>query len=149
MGELRLLDPRPVRDDLVARGLASPAEVASFVSFLHVDPRRTLIVIYSVDRFTLEEAHASNFGVREWRHVSVSVKGALDARLRDQKRIGRQREGGERSPAPLPDWYDLTHIVYGHPELGFDPGQGVWQYLPAPGEKRLNIAEALHLRQPK
>lgn len=106
------------------------------------------LVIHSIDRFTLEEAFRDQLGIRTWRHVSVSVAGALEARLADQKRIGRERRGGERSPAPLPDWYDLTHVAYAHPELGFDPTRAVWQYLPPTGESYLNIAEALHLRQP-
>ena len=50
---------------------------------------------------------------------------------------------------PLPDWYELTHLAYEHAEeLGFDPLQAVWQYLPGAAEPGLNIAEALHLRQP-
>lgn len=150
MGELK---PTPFAAgyDLVALGLATPAEVARYTAYFHDSgPGKALIVVTSTDVFSLEEAHATQFGIPRWRHASISVVGALNARLEDQRRIGRVREGGERSPAPLPDWYDLTHVAYEHAaELGFDPHQPVWQYLPPLSEKRLNIAEALHLRQPR
>jgi hypothetical protein len=108
-----------------------------------------LIVIHSLDEYDLEEAFLNQFGIRRWRHVSVSVRGQWAAALADQRFLGRKRKGGERSPVPLPDWYDLTHLAYEHAaELGFNRLQAVWQYLPPPGEEYLNIAEALHLRQP-
>jgi len=137
--------------DLVALGLATMDEVSRYTSYLHTGGgMRTLIVVVSVDEFSLEDAFYHYMGVRRWQHISVSVKGSLDARLQDQKRIGRAREGGERSPAPLPDWYDLSHIAYVHArETGMDPNRPVWQYLPPSWEPRLNIAEALHLRQPR
>jgi len=108
-----------------------------------------LIVIHSIDVYDLGDAYATQLGIRTWRHVSVSVAGQLQAALADQRFLGRKRRGGERSPVPLPDWYDLTHLVYQHgAELGFNRFQAVWQYLPPVGEEYLNIAEALHLRQP-
>lgn len=109
---------------------------------------KTLTVTLTLDVYTLEEAHTAMLGIRRWRHVAVGVRGSLQARLADQQAIGRKRAGGERSPAPLPDWYDLTHIAYSHPELGFDSTRAVWQYLPPTSEPYLNIAEALHLCQP-
>jgi hypothetical protein len=132
--------PEAILPDLAAAGM-----LGRYQPFHH----GRQIVVWSIDEHSLEEAWTDNLGIRRWLHVSVSIMGALDARLADQKRIGRQRRGGERSPAPLPGWYDLTHIAYGHAtELGIDPTRGVWQYLPAPGESYLNLAEALHLRQP-
>ena len=108
-----------------------------------------LHVIASLDEYDLEEAWLTQFGVRRWRHVSVSVAGQLQAAMLDQRLLGRKRRGGERSPVPLPDWYDLTHIAYEHAaEFGFNRAQAVWQYLPPVTEAYLNIAEALHLRQP-
>jgi len=132
------------------REFVNEIHLAGYTMYRHGDRRRELLVSTSTDRYSVEEAHFRNFGIRTWHHVTVSVQGALKARLEDQKKIGRQREGGERSPAPLPDWYELTHIAYDHAkEVGFDASQAVWQYLPPPHETRLNVAEALHLRQPR
>ena len=108
-----------------------------------------LRVIVGIETYDLEAAFLRTWGIRRWRHASVSVVGQLQRRLADQKRIGRERRPGERSPAPLPDWYDLTHLAYEHTaELGFDPNAAIVQYLPGRQEMALNIAEALHLRQP-
>lgn len=154
MSELIRQDPRPVIDDLEALRLLSPGspEVPPDMAIYYHESRdRTLTVIFNTDIYEAWQAHAYHFGVRRWRHVSVSVQGALRARLADQQAIGRAREGGERSPAPLPDWYDLTHIAYAHwAEFGFDPASPVFQLLPPPmaDGSYLNIAEALHLRQP-
>lgn len=150
MGELQLL--RSTDEWLKvewAKEYAEYVRKAGYTSYTHeVSRNKTLFITTSTDHYTVEEAHLRFLGYRTWHHVSVSVKGALYARLKDQQQIGRQREGGERSPAPLPDWYDLTHMAYIHgKELGFDTSQAVWQYLPPPGEDKLNIAEALHLRQ--
>lgn len=98
-----------------------------------------LRVIVSNDRYSLREANATAFGIRLWRHVSVSVLGWQRA---------PRAKAGMRSEAPLPDWYDLTHLVYHHPELGFDAGADVWQCLPPPDSYN-NLAEALHLLQPR
>jgi hypothetical protein len=138
---VRVETPPAMRLELAAHGL----DPDTYVNFRHGRE----IVVWSVDRLSLEDAHRDAFGIRVWLHISVSVQGALAARLADQKRIGRQRHGGERSPAPLPDWYALTHLAYDHPDLGFDRTRGVWQYLPPPGASYLNVAEALHLRQPR
>ena len=125
------------------------AEAIGFRTYLH-KAERTLIVTVSRDRYSLEDAFANAFGIRDWQHVTVSVAGALRVRLADQRRTGRVRRGGERSPAPLPDWYELAHLAYDHPtELGLDPERPTYQYLPGRSEGSLNIAEALHLRQPK
>jgi hypothetical protein len=124
------------------------AELHGITTWFH-HGSRLLIVTLSMDRYDLRDAHASQFGIRTWRHAAISVQGALKVRLEDQKRIGRQRRGGERSPAPLPDWYELSHLAYDHAvEVGFDPERAIWQYLPPSWEPKLNIAEALHLRQP-
>lgn len=109
---------------------------------------RILTVTLTVENHDLEDAHLNLLGIRRWRHVGVGVYGSLQARLRDHAKIGRKRRPGERAPVPLPDWFDLSHIVYDHPELGFDRTRAVWQYLPPPTEEYLNIAEVLHLRQP-
>jgi hypothetical protein len=116
----------------------------------HAEPGRpTLVVQYSVDQYTLEDAFRHFLSIRRWKHLSVSVRGQWAIAMADQREIGRKRRGGERSPTPLPDWYDLTHLAYQHgAEVGFDPRFAVWQYLPPPDEPYLNIAEALHLRQP-
>lgn len=115
----------------------------------HAEGSRVLTVQYTVDHHTLEDAFRYYLNVRHWKHLSVSVEGHLQAALDDQRRLGRKRRGGERSPVPLPDWYDLTHLAYDHAaEVGFDPRFPVWQYLPASDELYLNIAEALHLKQP-
>jgi len=140
-----------IADEPWMREYAAEARAMGYTSYLHEGNHgRILIVGVSTDRYSVEEAHLRNFGIRTWHHISISVQGALKARLEDQKKIGRQREGGERSPAPLPDWYDLTHVAYNHAkEVGIDASQAVWQYLPPPTETKLNIAEALHLRQPR
>lgn len=83
-----------------------------------------LFLIVSLDMMGLDEAHADMFGVRRWRHISVSVE-------------------GQRS---LPSWDDLTHLVYRH-NLGFDQSRDVLQFLPPPSAY-VNLAEALHLWQP-
>jgi hypothetical protein len=129
---------------------ADPAFLARFQSGVHAveGSSRRLIVTLSVDHYTLEEAHLRYLGIQSWLHVCASVAGQLEARLKDQRRIGRQRDPGERSPVPLPDWYDLTHITYEHPELGFDRTRDVYQIIPAPGGPYTNIVEALHLHQP-
>lgn len=149
-----------VMADLIRRGLADPADFDNLIDFrtfrhgpqrkvITVPGDRELIVTKSRERYSLDVAHTSWFGIRLWTKVVVSVAGALEARLADQKRIGRQRRGHERSPAPLPDWYELTHLVYEHgQELGLDPVRPVYQYLPGADEPYLNVAEALHLRQP-
>ena len=111
--------------------------------------RPVLTVQSSIDRYDAAEAFLHWFGVRAWRAIGVGVSGQLQQRLVDQKRLGRQRGPGERSPVPLPDWYDLTHLVSVHGIfLGVDPDRPVWQYLPPSGEPYLNMAEVLHLRQP-
>lgn len=111
---------------------------------------RELTITTSRERMNLERAFESFFSIRDWQRVVVSVYGALWARIQDQRQIGRQRGPGERSPAPLPDWYELNHLVYEHgAELGLDPDRPVYQYLPSRLEPYLNVAEALHLRQPK
>lgn len=148
MSELVLQDRQGVIDDLAALKLVSPAEVPPDMAIYYHDK---LTVIFTTEQYDVWQAHAYHFGIRRWRHVSVSVQGALKVRLEDQRAIGRKREGGERSPAPLPDWYDLTHIAYAHWEdFGFDQGAPVFQLLPPPmvDGAYLNIAEALHLRQP-
>ena len=85
------------------------------------------LVIYSDhERHSLEEA-AALFGVRDWRHMSVSVRG--------QER--------------MPTWGELTHLVYAdHPMLGFDRSRDVLQFLPPPADY-VNLAEVLHLWQPR
>ena len=152
MGDLRLI--RSTDEWLKvdwAKEWAAQIARAGYASYLHEGNHgRTLIVTTSTDHYSPETAHYSQLGIQTWHHISVSIQGALKARLKDQQKIGRQREGGERSPAPLPDWYDLTHMAYGHAkELGIDDTHAVWQYLPPPSEPKLNIAEALHLRQPR
>lgn len=160
-------DYRRTLDDLIARGLLPPdiaAEAfATHRMFRHGERgpgrdgkplgkpgERTLTVTVSREHYEINTAFRHFFGVRDWQHAAVSVYGALHVRLEDQRAIGRERQAGERSPAPLPDWYELTHLVYDHGiELGFDLRQPVYQYFPALGEDYLNIAEALHLRQPK
>ena len=141
---------RSIMEDLIARGLATPADIPEgLVTLRHTGAGGPdLTVTCSIETYSLEFAHAHAFGLRRWRHVTVSVAGQLQARLADQRAIGRERGPGERSPVPLPGWYDLTHVVYGHPELGFNPGFAVYQILPPPDAPYLNIAEALHLRQP-
>lgn len=135
--------------DTLARDGAPPELIAQWRAnhggaFTH----GKLSVMLSVDVLNLEDANRE-FGVRRWRHISVSVIGQNAARLADQAAIGRQREAGERSPVPLPDWYDLTHIAYEHAaELRIDPTRAVYQVLPPPGSPYVNLAEALHLRQP-
>ena len=162
MSRLIQLDAQVLVDELLALGVVTREElarrrVADHRLFVHEgrylgEPgQRELAVQTTLERYELERANAETFGIVRWRHASISVRGQLQERLKDQKRIGRTRAGGERSPVPLPDWYELTHIVYEHAEeLGFDPRQPVWQFLPAPAvpDMRLNIAEALHLRQP-
>lgn len=128
-----------------------PPEIAGrFQLGHHIDRSgKVLTVILSIDEYSLEEAFRENLGIRRWLHVSVGVQGQWQARMADQRKIGRQRGPGERSPVPLPDWYDLTHIAYEHPELGFDRTQAVYQVLPPPGDPHyVNFAEVLHLRQP-
>jgi hypothetical protein len=161
VSDLIAVDMRPYVDDLLRRGIVTPEELAAhrFLDhrgFRHVagpiggkPGKRELFVQVTVEVYDLEDAHARLFGIRKWRHASISVKGQLQARLADQRAIGRVRAPGERSPVPLPDWYELTHLAHEHPkELGFDPDWAVWQYLPGRNEMGLNIAEALHLRQP-
>lgn len=107
-----------------------------------------LHVILSVEDLSLEEAHERLLGIRRWRHISVSVIGQWQLAMEDIRTHGR-RGPGERSPVPLPDWYDLTHLAYDHAtEFGFSPLVAVWQYLPPPSDPYVNFAEALHLRQP-
>jgi hypothetical protein len=156
--ELTRLDPSTIVAELAALGLMEGQRVPDdFRLYEHVErtaPQgtfvlRTLTVIFNLETYDTFQAHAYHFGIRRWRHVSVGIRGSLQARLADQRALGRQREPGERSPAPLPDWYDLTHIAYGHwDELGFDPSAPVFQILPPPGSDYVNLAEALHLRQP-
>lgn len=160
MSRLVAVDMRTHLDELLALGVVTKEELAAHAyvdhrGFLHEGKmggkpgERLLIVQTTLEMYDLEDAFRRTLGIRKWRHVSVSVKGALDIRLADQKVIGRRRRPGERSPAPLPDWYELTHIAYDHAaELGLDPDFAVWQYLPGRLEPGLNIAEALHLRQP-
>lgn len=149
MSELVAIDLKFLLDDLASMGLVAPEEVPSDIKVWRHPGDRELSVISNTERYGLETANAFNFGITRWHHVSVAVIGQLAARLADQKAIGRQRAPGERSPAPLPDWYDLTHIAYEHcAEVGFDPEFPVWQFLPAHWMPALNIAEALHLRQP-
>ena len=84
------------------------------------------------------------------RLVEQEGAGQNAARLADQKRLGRPRSPGERSPVPLPDWYELAHLAYEHAaELGLDPSRATWQYLPGRGEEAINFSEALHWRQPR
>lgn len=121
----------------------------TYDTFLHHQNGKTLILNSHISVYSLEDAHIAFMGVRRWRTMSVGVKGSLQARLADAKAIGRGRGAGERSPAPLPDWYDLTHVVYEHArETGFDPTQPVWQLLPPPDWPYINFAESLHMRQP-
>lgn len=86
-----------------------------------------LLLIYDDhERHSLDEA-AALFGVRDWRHMSVSVR-------------GKER---------LPSWDELTHLVYGdHPLLRWDRSRDVMQFLPPPSDY-VNIAEVLHLWQPR
>lgn len=160
--------------ELVEMGLIDPIQAAraaaTFRTFLHgtVAPRlsgtverprhvaiakpgeRVLQVTVSLERYELETAHRAWFSIRDWARAVVSVRGALWARIQEQERLGRERLPGERTSAPLPDWYELSHLVYDHgAELGFDPTRPIYQYFPGLDEPRLNIAEALHLRQPK
>jgi hypothetical protein len=163
VADLVEIDMKPYMDDLLRRGVITEADLASRPRFEHRGFRhmagpiggkpgkRELFLQLTVEKYRLEEVHERDlFGIRVWRHISVSVKGALDIRLADQKANGgRVRGPGERGPAPLPDWYELTHLAYGHAaDLGFDPTRAVWQYLPGSREPGLNVAEALHLRQP-
>jgi hypothetical protein len=151
MGRLQAIQPNPLMVEIMRDNPGFRA-----LTFRHHDPR--LIVVMSIDEYTLEEAHVDNLGIRRWLHVSVSVEGQLQMRLADQRRIGRQRRPGERSPVPLPDWYDLNHIAREHRELGFDPRRPIYQVLPPlhalipeqgdPLDRYANFAEALHLRQP-
>lgn len=146
-----------IMSELVALGLATGNVKPEGMTIYHHGDRvggppgdRLLIVTASLERYSLETAHEAWFSIRNWAKVVVSVGGALRLRLDDQLRIGRQRGGGERSPAPLPDWYELAHLVYEHgPELNLDPDFPVYQYLPGRLEPYLNVAEALHLRQPR
>lgn len=171
MSALRLLTAgreavEAVRGDLLAAG--APPELverhlSSVQTFRHgeVPPsrdgkpagkpgERELQVTAGPEHYDLVRAHDAFFSIRDWQRIVISVHGALHVRLEDQRKIGRQRRGGERSPAPLPDWYELTHLVYEHgPELGLDPTRPTYQYLPGTGDEYLNIAEALHLRQPR
>lgn len=111
---------------------------------------RELMVTVRTQRYSLDDAHAHWFGIRDWRTVVVSIQGQNEARLAEQRRLGRQLDPGERSSVPLPDWYELAHLIYEHPaELGLDPTRPVYQYLPAQDEEHVNFAEALHLRQPR
>lgn len=112
--------------------------------------KRELSITTSIDRYDLETAHEFWFGVTRWAHVTVSVLGQAKLRLDDQRRIGRVREPGERSPVPLPDWYELGHLVYEHDMmLGLDRRRAIYQFFPPVGSPYLNISEALHLRQPR
>jgi hypothetical protein len=161
MGRLIERDARPIVAELLAMGLVTEGELASHQiadhrMFLHEGKvggkpgDRALGVQVTLETYDLEDAFLRTLGIRTWRHVSVSVIGQLQARLADQKVIGRVRRPGERSHVPLPDWYELCHIAYEHAaEVGFDPTAAVWQYLPGTLEPALNIAEALHLRQPR
>jgi hypothetical protein len=97
----------------------------------------TVNVIYTDhERHSLDEANRL-FGVRDWRHMSVSL-------------IGWQYLGSNsKGEMPLPTWYELSHLVYGeHPELSWDRKRDVLQFLPPPSEY-VSIAEALHLWQPR
>lgn len=154
--QLNRIDERIYLAELKALGLMEGHDVPDdFRAYHHIALNdhglsvRELTVIYNTEVYDPFQAHAYHFGIRRWRHVSVGVRGSLQARLADQRAIGRQRGPGERSPVPLPDWYDLTHVAYGHwDEFGFDRSAPVYQILPPPGTDYLNIAEALHLRQP-
>jgi len=149
MADLVAIDPTIILDELVALGLTEPGKAPPDLRVWRHPGDRELSVISDTERYDLAQANAWYFGIARWHHASVSVVGQLQARLADQKRIGRQRAPGERSPAPLPDWYDLTHIAYQHAgDIGFNPEFPVWQFLPANWMPALNIAEALHLRQP-
>ncbi len=117
--------------------------------FYHLEEGKRLNVILTIDEHSLQEAFTTMFGIRRWRHISVSVQGSLKISMKDREKIGRPRAGGERTPAPLPDWYDLTHLWKHHgAELGFSRLQATWQYLPGDSDPYLNVAEALHLLQP-
>lgn len=96
-----------------------------------------LNVIYTDhERHSLAEANAM-FGVRDWRHMSVSLVG------------WQTMSTNMAGEMPLPSWYDLTHLVYGdHPQIRFDRTREVMQFLPPPSEY-VNVAEALHLWQPR
>ncbi|HEY6058634.1 MAG TPA: hypothetical protein VIV06_11410 [Candidatus Limnocylindrales bacterium] len=143
------IDANGPLDELRYLGLWDGSELPeAFQTYLHREGNRTLIVTFSIDRVSLETMNEYGYTARRWRHVGVGVAGSLNARLADRRKLGRGRAPGERSPVPLPDWYDLTHVVYGHPELGFDMTRPVFQLLPPPGAPYLNMAEVLHLRQP-
>lgn len=153
MGELIRLDHTVILDELRALGLVEAPEVPDdYRLYRHLpgpEGGRELTITYSTELHEITQAAFYHFGIRRWRHVGVGVKGQLQHRLADQKAIGRQRGPGERSPAPLPDWYELNHMAYGHWEdFGFDPSAPVWQILPPPDAPYLNVAEVLHLRQP-
>lgn len=148
MGELiqQTIDPAVIENVLWAG--APPELLAQWLDTTRVYHHGRLSVMMGRSHYSLESAFNDFFGIQNWIHVSVSVRGQLQARLKDKAKIGRARRGGERSPVPLPDWYDLTHIAYEHPELGFNRFAPVYQYLPPPSADYLNIADALHLRQP-
>ena len=95
-----------------------------------------LVVIYTDhERHSLDEANAT-FGIRDWRHLSVSVFRHTELSLVD-------------GHPPLPTWYELSHLVYGdHAEFTWDKARDVLQFLPPPSDY-VNIAEALHLWQPR
>lgn len=117
-------------------------------TYLH-EGDRILIVTVGITTYPVDEAFRFYMGITRWRTASVGVQGSLSARLADQVALGRIREPGERSGAPLPDWYDLTHVAYVHAAaIGFDPRQPIWQVLPSAEMGFINIAETLHLRQP-
>jgi hypothetical protein len=118
-------------------------------TWTHRQDGKVLICNVHPSEATLEEAHVRWFGIRNWWVMSVGVQGSLKARQADQRMLGRPRRPGERTPAPLPDWYDLTHLVYEHPALGFDKNRDVIQVLPSIHETYVNYAESLHVRQPR
>ena len=96
-----------------------------------------LNVIYTDhERHSLTEANHL-FGIRDWRHMSVSL-------------IGWQyMSSNPKGEMPLPSWYELSHLVYGeHSELRWDKTRDVLQFLPPPVEY-VSIAETLHLWQPR
>lgn len=124
--------------------------MANYQLYLHTSNGRLLIVTAGLQQHSLDEAHQWWMSIPKWQHMTVGVQGSLKARLQDQQMIGRKRGPGERTNVPLPDWYDLTHLIYEHGrELGFDPSTPIFQLFPSPDMEYINYAESLHVRQPK